>query len=88
MIGPIHAVMRIPRATRTAAIALPAFSLLALAGCQRSNHSHVQLVSTVPPAERSLTLVAGDGLGWEVRHQDAALATTNSTDATRIATGQ
>lgn len=80
--------MRIPRATRTAAIALPAFCLLALAGCQRSNHSHVQLVSTVPPAERSLTLGAGDGLGWEVRHQDAALATTNSADATRVATGQ
>jgi hypothetical protein len=48
----------------------------------------VQLVSTVPPAERSLTLGAGDGLGWEVRHQDAALATTNTTDATRVATGQ
>jgi hypothetical protein len=88
MIGPIHAVMRIPRTTRTTAIALPALCLLALAGCQRSTHSHVQLVSTVPPAERSLTLGAGDGLGWEVRHQDAALAKTNTTDATRVATGQ
>jgi hypothetical protein len=77
--------MRIPRTT---AIALPALCLLALAGCQRSTHSHVQLVSTVPPAERSLTLGAGDGLGWEVRHQDAALATTNTPDATRDATGQ
>lgn len=87
MIGPILAHMRTARSVASA-VSVAALCLFGLAGCQRSTHSHVQLVATVPPAERSLTLGAGDALGWEVRHQDAAMAATTASDATRVATGQ